>query len=107
MNTYVSLPVTQMDAPAALEGCGQVVIQKRNLGRQNCNLLALATCEAHCPKAATVASQHWNHSSFFLNGCMAAVDVSAQLGFHFLFFCWSCGLSGASSICGDVEGLNS
>merc|ERR1712150_237202 len=52
-----------------------------------------STCETHFPKAAIVASQHWNHSSFFLNGCMAAVDVHAQLGFHFLFFCSSWGLS--------------
>merc|ERR1712154_367346 len=29
----------------------------------------------------------------WMHGCLAAVDVSAQLGFHFLLFCWSWGLS--------------
>merc|ERR1719429_1014633 len=45
------------------------------------------------PKAFTVASWHWIQSATFLNGCMADVAVHAQVGFHFLFFCWSIGRS--------------
>merc|ERR1712242_422270 len=45
------------------------------------------------PKAPVVASWHWIQSATFLKGCIAGVAVDAQMGVHFLFFCWSIGRS--------------
>merc|ERR1719336_726275 len=49
------------------------------------------------PKAPTVSSWHLIQSATFLNGCMAGVAVAAQVGVHFLFFCWSIGRSAGQS----------